>query len=252
MKQDFIDWLAADEKGREISDDVGLLVVPVENEQPPESVPDVQEPTPQEANENNFFVENLSDLSSEILELNETVKQLQTSLADPPAVNQINDTEIKIDLDDDTDIHKAWQETAADLNLSLDEPPPELWTRINEYDEDYDDDEIEYEQGMSLQGAAYVQKREHGKNFTERLHYTLKGRKQKAEALRKEEEERKKTRHPYFSRAVIFCTTMLMVIGVAFAALWFVSEWLPEKLRVKHEEPTPVVSEELESGRSEE
>ena len=249
-----MDWLTAGEADEKISEGTGLLLAPINltqpdtadtQEQEPDSSAAVQEDftSPQDTSENDFFVDDLSGLSSEILELHEAVKNLQTSLEveTPPQNNQINDNEVAINLDDDTDIQKAWQETAAGLNLSLDEPPPELWTRIGEADED-DDSEVEYEQGMSLQGAAYVQKREHGKNFTERLHYTLKGRKQKAEELRKEEEQ-KKNHHPYVSHAVIMCATMLMVMGVACLALWFVRSWLPEKLKLRNEEQHVVVEE---------
>ena len=235
MNQDFINWLAAggnDEK-KFNSDGTGLLLAPV-NLEP------VQEPAPDTKIQEKIYepdkIDEVEELSSEILELHKTVKELQNSLDSQPQPAQgvqINENEFDINIDDDTDIHKAWQEKAADFNLSLDEPPPELWTKIGEYD-DEDEDEIEYEQGMSLQGAAYVRKREQHINFTERLHHTLKGRQKKAE-LEREQEKEKKDHHPYRTRIIILCSTMLMVLGFACAALWVVKYWLPERLGVRNE-----------------
>ena len=194
--------------------------------------------------------ENIEDLSSEIYELNETVKQLENSLeikTEPELENltQINNTVVEINLDDAANIKKAWQEKAANFDLSLDEPPPELWTQISESDDGEEESEIEYEQGVSLQGAAYVQKqRDHGKNFTERLHNSLKWRKQKAEKL-KEEEDEKKDHHPYRSRSIIICSTMLMIMGFIFLALFFIQQLTPEKLNAK-------ASSKFKSGNYEE
>ena len=137
----------------------------------------------------------------------------------PVISKKINDVEVDIDPNDTINISKAWQEKAAGFALSLDEPPPELWTRINEEGEDFNDEDIDYEQGMSLQGAAYIQKRpEHGKNFTERLHQTLKGRKQKAEVL-KEEQKEKNNKHPYFFRASFMCFSLVVTLGLAWLTL---------------------------------
>ena len=242
MNQDFINWLAADSNDDEkkfSSDETGLLLVPVNPEPAHEPTPDIEEPAKFEnENENSESPEKIEnpveELSAEILELHKTVKELQNSLDEQPLQGgQINENEIEINIEEDTDIQKAWQEKAADLNLSLDEPPPELWTRIGEYDSD-DDDEIEYEQGMSLQGAAYVRKREQRTNFTERLHHTLRGRQKRAE-IEREQEKEKRNNHPYRTRIIILCSTMLMVLGFACAALWVVQNWLPEKLKIRHE-----------------
>ena len=246
-----MDWLKADRK-----EDLGLLVAPINSNRQEEfeteknlepvqdldlTIEDIEKENTQEENitpDSINIDEDAADLSSEILELRDTVMQLQNSLTETEQAaaniqNQINENEIEINLDDEANIKRIWQEKAADFDLSLDEPPPELWGRISESDDEDDDEEIEYEQGVSLQGAAYVQKkREHGKNFTERLHNTLKWRKQKAEQLREEEEE-KKDPHPYRSRSLIICSTMLMILGVIFLALFFIQNLTPEKLNAR-------------------
>ena len=195
----------------------------------------------EQENKNENVNESVEEITSEIHELHETVKHLQNSLEiksdldteQPATETQINNTVVEINLEDAANIKKAWQEKAADFDLSLDEPPPELWTQISESDDEDEETEIEYEQGMSLQGAAYIQKqREHGKNFTERLHRTLKVRKEKAEQLREEEEENKDP-HPYRTRSIIICSTMLMILGFIFLALWGIQQLTPEKLNSK-------------------
>ena len=121
-----------------------------------------------------------------------------------------------------------WQERATGFTLSLDEPPPEIWTRINE-----DDEEPEYEETDSLQGAAYIQI--HGRNFTERLHHTLRHRKERAEQRAEAERASAESSHPYLQRVLIYCTTLLMAIGFAFLALWFVGRETPDGMRKRAE-----------------
>ena len=253
MNQDFINWLAAgsnDEKNFS-SDGTGLLLAPVNLEPAQEPTPDngLEQDDPEKVYEPDK-IEEVEELSAEIFELHKTVKDLQNSLEEEsqPQGSQINDAGVEINIDDDTDIQKAWQEKAADFNLSLDEPPPELWTRIGEYGSD-DDDEIEYEQGMSLQGAAYVRKREQRTNFTERLHHTLRGRQKKAE-IEREQEKEKKDNHPYRTRIIILCSTLLIVLGFACAALWLVQNWLPKKLKINihNNDGLAVRHEELKAG----
>lgn len=115
------------------------------------------------------------------------------------------------------------QEEHTGFMLSLDEPPPELWTRINNPTEE-DDDEEEYEQGTSLQDDAYVPKRpRHGTNFTQRLQKTLQGRKERAAKLREDEEE-KANHHPYIGKAAIMCGTMLLALVLSWVCLWFMQK----------------------------
>lgn len=116
-----------------------------------------------------------------------------------------------------------WQERATGFTLSLDEPPPELWTHIND-----DDPEPDYEPTDSLQGAAYVQI--HGRNFTERLHHTLKHRKERAQS----EQEPEKPKH-YMQKAIIFCGCLLMTLGFAVLALWFVWRETPDGMKRRAE-----------------
>lgn len=134
--------------------------------------------------------------------------------------------------DDEPDTDPAeqthdWQERATGFTLSLDEPPPELWTHIND-----DDPEPDYEPTDSLQGAAYVQI--HGRNFTERLHHTLKHRKERAEE-RAEAEREAESHHPYMQKAAIICGTLVMALGFALLALWFVGRETPDGMKRRAE-----------------
>ncbi len=255
-----MDWLKAESTDKKILG-TGLLLAPVNPDKPepanePNFIPDDSD------QENQIEVENLS---SEILDLQQDVTQLQESLETPepsqeiqepqselenvnledvatieeqeePQEEQIEEVEVE---NDDLDFQEAWQGADTGFHLNLDEPPPELWTRIGisasdleNLNEQEDEEELDYEQGMSLQGAAYVpktDKSEHGKNFTERLHETLRGRKQKAEQLREQQEELK-DHHPYRSKSVIICSTLLIVMGFVFFALWFAQQWTPTKI----------------------
>ena len=120
-----------------------------------------------------------------------------------------------------------WQERATGFTLSLDEPPPELWTHIND-----DDPDPEYEPTDSLQGAAYVQI--HGRNFTERLHHTLKHRKERAEERAQAENDNPPSKS-IMQLAVILCVTLVMMMGVACLALWFVWRETPDGMKRRAE-----------------
>ena len=120
-----------------------------------------------------------------------------------------------------------WQERATGFTLSLDEPPPELWTHIND-----DDPDPEYEPTDSLQGAAYVQI--HGRNFTERLHHTLKHRKERAEERAQAENDNTPSK-TLMHMTVILCATLVMVLGFAFLALWFIGRETPEGMKRRAE-----------------
>ena len=170
--------------------------------------------------------QSFEDFSNKISELNQSLQEIQNIFeAQPEQNNEPIDNEIN-------ENEEGWQQRATGFELNLNEPPPELWTRINAEDygagnensESNENEELEYEQGMSLQGAAYVPKAPkgapgRGQNFTERLHQTLRGRKQENKPL-----------HPYRSKALIICSTLLMLLGVAYLALFFIQQWTPEKI----------------------
>ena len=120
-----------------------------------------------------------------------------------------------------------WQERATGFTLSLDEPPPELWTHIND-----DDPDPEYEPTDSLQGAAYIQI--HGRNFTERLHHTLKHRKERAEERAQAENDNPPSKS-IMQLSVILCVTLVMMMGVACLALWFVWRETPDGMKRRAE-----------------
>ena len=120
-----------------------------------------------------------------------------------------------------------WQERATGFTLSLDEPPPELWTHIND-----DDPDPEYEATDSLQGAAYVQI--HGRNFTERLHHTLKHRKERAEERAQAENDNPPSK-TLRQIAMILCGTLVIVMGFALLSLWFVRRETPDGMKRRAE-----------------
>ena len=181
----------------------------------------------------------LEDFSNKISELNQTLQEIQNIFEAQHEPEETQSEQQNNVTENENEKDKEWQQHATGFELSLDEPPPELWTRITqeEYEaenNEEEDEELDYEQGMSLQGAAYVPKAPkgapgRGQNFTERLHQSLRGRKQRAEQLREQQEENK-PKHPYRSKAFIICATLLMLLGVAYLALWFIQRWTPEKI----------------------
>lgn len=139
--------------------------------------------------------------------------------------NTPNDSPESPAQDDPVNQTHAWQEQATGFTLSLDEPPPELWTHIND-----DDEDLDYEPTDSLQGAAYVQI--HGRNFTERLQHTLKHRQERAHERAEAERELNPNRS-YIQKTIIICATMLMVLGFAWLSLWFIRRETPEGMNIR-------------------
>ena len=261
MEQDLFNWLNSN---RNNSQGTGLLLAPLS---------DVPQPIPEEIDcqpESQNFVDNKTEQAPEPesfncqLEIPENVDKPSEPEPDcQPDSQEFVDNETeqapepepldcqleipeKVDNEDDDlkeipDDHE-WQERATGFTLSLDEPPPELWTGIND-----DDEELDYEETDSLQGAAYVQI--HGRNFTERLHHTLRHRKERAEE-RAEAERESAPSHPYVQKSIIFCATLVMTLVLAWSALWFLEGLSGMSKRVKHEiskvEPAAVVSKDPE------
>ena len=123
------------------------------------------------------------------------------------------------------DLNDAWH-----MSSRLNEPPPEMWTNIDEPDED--EDPPDYEPSMSLQGDAYIPVVRHGTNFTQRLQKILQGRRSKAEQ-RREREEQNKDHHPYFHKALIFCSLLVLTLGFAYAGLWLYHRYTPDYINNK-------------------
>ena len=137
--------------------------------------------------------------------------------ADNPESSQQEENEPAINFQaaqNDSEQTHEWQERATGFTLSLDEPPPELWTHIND-----DDPDPEYEPTESLQGAAYVQI--HGRNFTERLHHTLRTRKERMQSGSDDNDS-----DGAISRmrniAVMLCSLLVMALGLSCIGLYFV------------------------------
>lgn len=261
MEQEIFDWLNSQTK----SQGAGLLVAPLSPEAqedipaPQESIPpddsqDMAEDSPSDYEEDMFVVTQADD-TQEVLDVPDDsqpederdipvdlqIPDIQQSdnvedileIPQPDDTQEVQDNITQTEAwsysdEDESDDDPAqqdheWQERATGFTLSLDEPPPELWTHIND-----DDPEPDYEPTESLQGAAYVQI--HGRNFTERLHHTLKHRKERAEERAQAEHEHENS-HIYIQKAVIFASTLLMALGFAFLALWFIGRETPEGMR---------------------
>ena len=182
-----------------------------------------------------------SEISHELHDLQEAVKNLQETL-DIEAEDQ-NDTQATSPDTQENSSHEQTETSSSQLNpdwrnantgfeLSLDEPPPEIWTKINAEKENPED--LDYEETESLQGAAYIPKPEHGKNFTQRLQKTLQNRKQKAEAERELEAEHQ-PHHPYLQKAIIICGTLLIVLFFVCLGLWFMQRETPEGMNARAE-----------------
>ena len=163
----------------------------------PEIISQTEIETPENIEEHEELSEENNEISQEFLQPEEIIDE--------------------IDFDNDT-----WPETAAKYNLSLDEPPIELWTQINS-DSNYDE-EVNYQETESLQGEAYIPRHEQGKNFTQRLQETLRGRRQRAEILREEEAAEKKNNSRFFN-AIIMCSAMLIEVALACITLFFLSRY---------------------------
>ena len=175
-----------------------------------------QEPQPQQP-----------DALRELQQLNAIVSSIEERLPEePPAETWTQEPEPQQpeepEQSPEAGQSREWQEMHTGFSLSLDEPPPEIWTRIDNPTEadTEDDDEEEYEQGMSLQGDAYVLKQsQHGLNFTQRLQRTLRGRKERAAKLREEEE--KTNPHPYRGKAILLCGTAFIALVLSWVCLLF-------------------------------
>ena len=259
MEQDLFKWLNSKDNN---SQGTGLLLAPLSDA--PEPIPEVSDipDVPEEIDckpDSQSFVDNQTEQDPEPepldckLEIPETVDNPSEPESDckPDSQefvdnqdNQNNENNEDDDLEEIPDDHE-WQERATGFTLSLDEPPPELWTGIND-----DDEELDYEENDSLQGAAYVQI--HGRNFTERLHYTLRHRKEKAEERAEAERESAASSHPYFQKSIIFCSTLLMCLAFAWASLWFLDGLVKNSKRAQKDvEPTQTQTQILVSKEPE-
>ena len=184
-----------------------------------------------------------SEISHELHDLQEAVKNLQGTLDVDVETEDEHDTQAASPDTQENSSHEQTETSSSQLNpdwknantgfeLSLDEPPPEIWTKINAEKENPED--LDYEETESLQGAAYIPKPEHGKNFTQRLQKTLQNRKQKAEAERELEAEQK-SHHPYLQKAMIICGTLLIVLFFAWLSLCFIQRETPEGMNARAE-----------------
>ena len=235
LNQDLIEWLRttnADEKNNlNTSDGTGLLLAPMGDVYVPEILhsEEVKEPLPKVEQ----TIQELNEIKNTLQDIKETIEEPQTEIK--PEVKNLSE----------------WHEAATKFDLSLDEPPIELWTEISESIEEDDDDY--YEQSMSLQGDAYIQlPTEHGKNFTQRLQQTLKTRQQKAEILREEEEKARQKNHPYFFKALIFCSCMIIEIALMCFLLFALNRYSFMKKIETEEQPLIHEIEVEETNNTEE
>ena len=254
MEQDLFGWLNSTHSNSPQSQGTGLLLAPLSDTQPPETEALQEIPTPHDEPEP-LAVEELQELQDEVRELQAEIEDetqepeepsslpeyepadylpeipghaaVDDETQEPEEPSSLPEYEPTDDLPDEIPDDHEWQEQATGFTLSLDEPPPELWTNLN----NDDDEELDYEPTDSLQGAAYVQI--HGRNFTERLHHTLKHRKERAQE--RAESERENPSRGYIQKAVILCATMLMALGLSWPALWLLNRETPEGMKARAE-----------------
>ncbi|MBQ7577774.1 MAG: tetratricopeptide repeat protein [Synergistaceae bacterium] len=150
-------------------------------------------------------------------------------IIDPDALNReqiINSQKIP----DVSSMDKAQQEAATGFQLSLDEPPPELWGEIN-FDDDEDSSILyeQYQQGINFQ--EYNNQTPHGTNFTQRLQRILQERRERAAA------ENEKNSEPiqisYIKRAAVYCTSLVITILIAWLVLIYLQKKTPDYLNNK-------------------
>ena len=231
MEQDLFEWL----NSKRVEDNgTSLLLAPLsvtQNETVDTKASDevfVDDAETLEAEEISIDVPNEEDEEISV-DTSETIPETLVDNPEPPApetketVNEIQERQqTENESPEPVNEDHEWQERATGFTLSLDEPPPELWTNINN-----DDEEPGYEETDSLQGAAYVQI--HGRNFTERLHNAMKHRKERAKL--EEPHNTIDLSRIYVQKTIIYCATLLMTLGFALLALWFIWRETPEGMK---------------------
>lgn len=131
------------------------------------------------------------------------------------------------------DLNRAWHEASAGFELSMNEPPPQIWSSQNEPDDEDNDNDDEYEHIILQQNSSVTLR---GTNFTQRLQNILQGRKKKAAELRRKNSEKNKHSHPYIRNAFMFCAVMLLALGLAWAALEYLKTRTPESFNARASE----------------
>ncbi len=137
------------------------------------------------------------------------------------------------ELPDINNMNKAQQEAATGFQLSLDEPPPELWSNISSDDYNNDDSQEssqlyeQYEQGINFQ--EYNNQTPHGKNFTQRLQRILHERKERASEQKKSEP----VQNSYIKKAAIMCASLVITILFAWLVLIYLQKKTPDYLNAK-------------------
>lgn len=128
------------------------------------------------------------------------------------------------------DLNRAWHEASAGVELSMNEPPPQIWSSQNESEDEDNDNDDEYEHIILQQNSSVTLR---GTNFTQRLQNILQGRKKKAAELRRKNSEKNKHSHPYIRNAFMFCAVMLLALGLSWAALEYLKTRTPESFNAK-------------------
>ena len=125
------------------------------------------------------------------------------------------------------DLNKAWHEASSGFELSMKEPPPQIWTPQSENeseDEDSENDE-DYEHIILQQNSSITL---HGTNFTQRLQNILQGRKNKAAELKRKSSEKNQHSHKYIKHGFIMCSVILLTLGLAWSSLIYLQSRTPE------------------------
>ena len=261
VNQDLLNWLNAENNNK--NSGTGLLLAPVivnqknknkvydsdsssdfsfpesehepeseshEHEQPPEYTEDIAENEPAV----NEIVGIPEDVNTQTEEITNELQELQKEIASIQSA-QTGTHEAAMH-----SLNKAWHEASAGFELSMNEPPPQIWTPQNENESEYEDsnnedeDEEEDYEHIILEQSSDVTL--HGTNFTQRLQKILQGRKTKAAELRRKSSEKNRHPHSYFRHGLMMCLALLLALGLAWASLIYLQTRTPESFSMRASE----------------
>lgn len=162
------------------------------------------------------------EITNELQELKKEVASIQSAQSAQSAQTETHEAAMH-------SLNKAWHEASAGFELSMNEPPPQLWTSQSEIESEDEDSENEYEEDYEhiiLSQSSNLTL--HGTNFTQRLQKILQGRKNKAAELRRKNSEKNKHSHPYIRHGFMMCFAVLLALGLAWSALAYLRAKTPD------------------------
>ena len=140
------------------------------------------------------------------------------------------------------DLNKAWHEANAGIELSMNEPPPQIWSSSDEAESESEaesedgneNDSDDYEHIILQQDQSSITI--HGMNFTQRLQRTLQGRRKKNAELKRKSTAKHKHSRSYILNAIIMCGFMLFALGLAWLSLRYIQTKTPDSFNQRASE----------------